>query len=207
MAEHGLDDWTFVFDRAVRRAGKCSYSTRTISLSSPLTRLHDEDEVRETILHEIAHALTPGEGHSAVWRRMAVRIGSTGERCVDAEAPKVPGAWLGTCPAGHTTERHRAPQRVLSCLKCSRTFSWDAVFTWTHRGRPAVMPPSYRLEVERARAGRPAVVVGVGAKVQIVVPGRYDGVVGKVVERTRINYVVKTRHGLLKLPHAGAVPV
>lgn len=206
MDEHGLDGWTFTFDRAVRRAGKCSYTSRTISLSAPLAKLHDEVEVTETLLHEIAHALTPGEGHSAKWRRTAVRIGSSGERCVDSTAPSVPGDWVGVCPAGHHVERHRAPQRVVSCIQCSRRFSSDHLFTWTHRrGRP--LPPAYRLELQRMAEGRPRVAVAPGGYVRIVVPGDFHGVEGKVVKRTRANYVVRTReHGLLKLPLAGAVP-
>ncbi len=206
MEQHGLSGWSFVFDRAVRRAGKCSYRERTISLSAPLAKLHDEAEVRETVLHEIAHALTPGEGHSAVWRRTALRIGSNGERCVDSAAPQVPGAWQGTCAAGHTVQRHRAPQRVVSCRQCARGFDPAHVFTWTHHGRPGEMPASYVLEVARLREGRPAVLVGVGAKVRIVVPGRFDGVVATVTKRTAINYVVRIRGSLYRVPHAGAVP-
>lgn len=206
IAEHGLEGWTFAFDRAVRRAGKCSYGTRTISLSAPLARLHDEVEVTETLLHEIAHALTPGEGHSATWRRVALRIGSSGERCVDSAAPSVPGDWVGVCGVGHRVERHRAPQRVVSCSKCSPRFSTDHLFTWTHRTGRA-LPVAYRLELDRIAEGRPRVAVGVGGRVRIVVPGDFHGVEGRVVKCTRASYVVRTReHGLLKLPLAGAVP-
>lgn len=206
MDEHGLDEWRFVFDRAVRRAGKCSYATKTISLSAPLARLHGEAEVRETLLHEIAHALTPNEGHSQVWRRTALRIGSNGQRCVDADAPSIPGAWVGVCPAGHRTERHRAPQQVTSCTKCARTFSSEHLFTWTHRdGRP--LPAAYRLELQRLAEGRPRVAVPPGGYVRIVVPGRFQDVVGRVEKRTRSSYVLRTaEHGMLKVPLAGAVP-
>jgi SNF2 family DNA or RNA helicase len=38
-----------------------------------------EDEVIETILHEIAHAITPGAGHKTIWKETAVSIGSNGE--------------------------------------------------------------------------------------------------------------------------------
>ena len=57
LAEHGLSGWTVGLDRAKTRAGACHYSRRLITLSAPLTRLHTEDDVRDTILHEIAHAL------------------------------------------------------------------------------------------------------------------------------------------------------
>jgi hypothetical protein len=64
LREHGLDDWTIVADRAKTRAGVCRYSRREIGISGPLTTLHDESEVLDTILHEIAHALVgPRHGH------------------------------------------------------------------------------------------------------------------------------------------------
>jgi predicted SprT family Zn-dependent metalloprotease len=57
MAEHGLDDWTFVWTKAHSFAGDCNYQLRRIRLSAPWTKVNDETEVRDTILHEIAHAL------------------------------------------------------------------------------------------------------------------------------------------------------
>ena len=52
------------YDSAKRRAGVCRFATQTLGLSAPLTTLHSEVEVRDTILHEIAHALVgPRHGH------------------------------------------------------------------------------------------------------------------------------------------------
>ena len=72
MREHGLAQmgWTFGWDRARRRLGACHHDKRLISLLVPLT-IHDTDDarVRNTILHEIAHALVGAEhGHDYVWR-------------------------------------------------------------------------------------------------------------------------------------------
>jgi predicted SprT family Zn-dependent metalloprotease len=165
VAAHGLRGWTVGLDRAKTRAGACHYGKRMITLSGPLTRLHSEEHVRDTILHEIAHALVgPRHRHDAVWRETALRIGSTGERCVPADAPKVAGDWLGTCPAGHEVHRHRRPQRLQSCSECSRSFDARHLFEWTHRGRPAAMSPAYesqlaavRRQQERAAAAARAV--------------------------------------------------
>jgi hypothetical protein len=72
MSEHGLSHWHFEFDRAVRRFGFCMYGIRTITLSRKFTLLNSEPEVRNTILHEIAHALVgPNHGHDKVWRTNA----------------------------------------------------------------------------------------------------------------------------------------
>ena len=102
LREHGLHDWSIVADRAKTRAGVCRFAKRQIGLSAPLTTLHSDDEVLDTILHEIAHALVgPQHGHDAVWRAKAREIGCSGERCVSSDAPRVPGDWVGRCPAGH----------------------------------------------------------------------------------------------------------
>ena len=77
LAEHGLHGWSFRFDRARVRAGACHYGTRTITLSPWITAAHDPSQVRETLLHEIAHALVgPRHAHDAVWRARARSIGA-----------------------------------------------------------------------------------------------------------------------------------
>ena len=126
MNEHGLGHWTFQWDRAVKRLGRCSYASRTISLSKPLALRVGDDEIRDTILHEIAHGLVgPGHGHDRIWMAKAREIGARPERCVKLTAEqRVPKPWVGTCPTeGCPThvERHRlvASTRNASCGKCS----------------------------------------------------------------------------------------
>ncbi|QCX28491.1 SprT-like domain-containing protein [Nocardioides jishulii] len=206
VARHGLRGWRVTFDHAKRRAGVCRYESRTISLSAPLTRLHSEAEVRDTILHEIAHALLPPrEGHSERWRATALRIGSSGRRCVDPEAPRVPGDWVGVCSAGHVVERHRRPHRVASCRECARGFHRDHVFVWTYRGRTVPMSPSYVQELAALRGAAPASGrLVVGEQARIVVPGRFDGVVGTVEKVGRTRYHLRTRRGIVTV-HFGGV--
>jgi predicted SprT family Zn-dependent metalloprotease len=41
----------------------------------------NNDKIKDTVLHEIAHAIVGGEhGHDRVWKDCAQRIGSTGSR-------------------------------------------------------------------------------------------------------------------------------
>ena len=141
MDGHGLTTWTFAFDRARVRAGACHFGDRRISLSRVLTAAHDEAQVRETVLHEIAHALVgPRHGHDAVWRARARAIGATGERCyAGGEEPVVPGRWQGSCAAGHVVHRHRRPSQVLLCTRCpgrGRARALDRVLRWTFDGAP-----------------------------------------------------------------------
>jgi predicted SprT family Zn-dependent metalloprotease len=208
LDEHGLQDWTLHFDRAKTRAGVCRGARREIGLSGPLTRLHPEEEVRETLLHEIAHALVGvAHRHDEVWRRKVVQIGGSPRRCVEAEVPRPAGAWLGVCGAGHEVERHRRPERPVSCPRCSPTFSLEHLVEWTHHGVPVAMHPNYEAELERLRSGRAPVVLPVGARARITAPGEFSGRVGVVVKRGRTRYHVRLPEGLLRVLFAGVEPL
>jgi hypothetical protein len=159
--------------------------------------------VRDTVLHEVAHALAgPQHGHDRVWRSIAVRIGCSGERCVSPGSPRVEPPWLGTCPAGHTSGRHRRPERVMTCGECCPTFELAHVFSWTHHGRPAVMHPNYEVELDRLRAGRRMVVHRVGTRLRIIAPGDYEGRVAKVAKVGRTSYHLRAGRTLVRVPFA-----
>jgi predicted SprT family Zn-dependent metalloprotease len=206
--EHGLEGWQVAFDGARRRAGVCRFEERVIGLSAPITKVHGEPEVRDTVLHEIAHALVgPEHRHDEVWRRTAQSIGCSGRRCVPAEAPRLQGAWVGVCSAGHVKDRHRRPERVVSCGQCRPGFSVEHLFEWTYRGRPASMHPNYQAELEAILAGRRLRLLPVGARVRVTLAGEYHGVEGRVVKVGRTSYHVRVPGGLLRVVFAGAEPV
>jgi len=121
MNDHGLHDWDFAFDRAVRRAGACHSTARKITLSSALMVNWAEPEVRNVILHEVAHALAGHRaGHGPEWRRIARQIGCTGDRCwtPSEDAPRLAAPWVGRCPTcSGEWHRHRRP-RGAHCPKC-----------------------------------------------------------------------------------------
>ena len=78
MDEHGLDAWTFAFLEAERRLGDCNYRDRVIRVGRTHALEAGEAEIRDTILHEIAHALAgPEAQHGALWKATARRIGAT----------------------------------------------------------------------------------------------------------------------------------
>ena len=136
LREHDLTHWRFKFDNAKSRFGLCDPNKRVISLSRHLTELNPEAEVRETILHEIAHALTPGKGHGPEWKRVARSIGSNAGRTHDAAVPEA--RWLLICPScANTTKRSRRTKTgaVTACGKCCREHNkgvWhkDYVYVW-----------------------------------------------------------------------------
>ena len=134
---------------------------------------------------------------------MARSIGSTGERCVPEDAPRLPGHWVGVCPAGHLLERHRRPERVASCRRCADGFSLDHLLEWTFRGRPAQMHPNYVAELEVLVRGTRVVRFGAGRRVRITVPGEFHGRTGVVVRRGRTSYHVRVPEGVLRVVFAG----
>lgn len=211
VREHGLEGWVVKLDRAKTRAGVTKFATRTIGLSKPLTMLHDEAAVRDTILHEIAHALVgPRHGHDAVWRETAQRIGCSGERCVGPDQPRVEGEWVGVCSAGHRVTRHRRPLRVASCSRCARGFSIQHVFTWTKQGRAAPMHPRYLAEIERlTRRPKPAWSrpLGLGDMARILAPGRYKGLTGEVEYAGTHRFHIRVPDGVLAVSPEELEPV
>lgn len=120
MGQYGLLDWTFVYNRRKRALGLCRYATKTIELSIYFVDGNTIEEVRDTLLHEIAHALVgPGHGHDWVWKVKCAEVGARPERCGEADMPE--GRWKAACPAcGQGFSRHRRPRtlRGWCCKKC-----------------------------------------------------------------------------------------
>ena len=90
MAQHGLLGWVFKFNRRKRQMGICFYPHQgrpgRIELSIYFVEKNSEEEIRDTILHEIAHALVgPKHAHDAVWRAKYIEIGAVPKRCGRAE--------------------------------------------------------------------------------------------------------------------------
>ncbi len=117
LMEHGLTDWFFAFDHATRRAGCCDYGRKRISLALQFARRASAAEIRDTLLHEIAHALIGKKHHhDAHWRAKAVEIGGSGERCHSVRF--CPPRYIISCRNGcwiATAERRR---RNLVCRRC-----------------------------------------------------------------------------------------
>lgn len=117
MAEHGLVGWRVKLDHARRRAGQCDYGAKVISLSRHYVRYAEIAHIRDTILHEIAHALVgPRHGHDAVWRQKARELGCTANRCHTLNFAT--SRWIMRCPNGcFEVERHRR-KKGLVCATC-----------------------------------------------------------------------------------------
>ena len=131
MNRHGLitKGWNFAFDNARRRLGLCSHRKKIISLSKYYIPLVDIEEINDTILHEIAHALVGSKnGHNHFWKQKAIEIGCNGKSHYHGEA-RVEPKYIGTCPkCGRTISRHR--RKRISFGKCSFVFDATSLFIW-----------------------------------------------------------------------------
>ena len=118
MAWHGLlPGWRAVYDSARCRAGQCDFTKKTVSFSRHLIKCGQPEQMREIILHEIAHALAgPRCGHGPAWRDIARRIGCTGQRCHNMEL--VPARWTFCCPRGCWSRQCFRRSQISNRTKC-----------------------------------------------------------------------------------------
>jgi predicted SprT family Zn-dependent metalloprotease len=121
LATHGLTGWTFRFNRSKVNLGLCKYGPRTIELSVFFVERNSDKAIRETLLHEVAHALVgPGHGHGAAWKAMCPRVGAKPER-LSFEAEMPAGRWQAVCGnCGVRHHKHRRPKRMVGwwCCRC-----------------------------------------------------------------------------------------
>lgn len=121
---YGLTDWKAKSSRMVRCFGWCDYSKKTIALSKALVELNTKEEVAKTIIHELAHALTPGDHHGKKWVAMCERLGIFPYRCYDnptRNVVRVKAKYDVVCPAhGRVTGAFRASKRIHTHVNCGQ---------------------------------------------------------------------------------------
>lgn len=124
-----LKNWKSEFDNAKKRAGCCSYMTRTISLSKHFVQLNSFEEIEGTIKHEIAHALGHihfgASGHCKRWKRVAIAIGDDGQRCYDSKKVSMPkGKYVFACMnCSKEVTYHKKTTTIKACGDCCRKYN------------------------------------------------------------------------------------
>ncbi|WP_240917890.1 hypothetical protein [Phycicoccus sp. HDW14] len=98
----------------------------------------------------------------------------------------------------------------MSCGRCSRRFDTAHLFTWSYRGGPASLPPSYAAELAELRrttvaaaAARPP---GLGELVEVSV-GPWAGMTGVVELVGSVRCQVRVDDELVSLPLEAVRPV
>lgn len=121
--------WSFKIDNAKRRFGVCNYTYKFIGLSSVLIELNTEAEVLDTILHEIAHALTRGDGHGRRWKAKCVELGCRPTRCYTSVEKETPSlryqAVCGVCKFVYQRVKKISNPNSQRACKCQRNLSWS----------------------------------------------------------------------------------
>lgn len=128
----GLFDWEINFSNRKRTLGHCNCSKKIISISNAYLKTNPFPIMKDTLLHEIAHALhykkTGKTNHGNDWKKIARDVGCKPIRCADLKEVNLPSAkYIGTCPCcGNKTNLYRKVSKLYSCNICSNKF--DAKF-------------------------------------------------------------------------------
>lgn len=113
-----LSGWKLTFNRRKRASGLCDYGKREVQLSVYALEVATPEQVLNTIRHEFAHALTPGDKHGARWRSMFIQLGGDGQRCGDyAIKAKAKYALIDTRTNEVIVEYHAKPRRPAENLQ------------------------------------------------------------------------------------------
>lgn len=125
FSQHGLQGWQFKFDRARLRFGCCNFTQKIISLSRVLTELNSPAKVKDTLLHEIAHALVGNRsGHGPKWRAKAKAIGCRAQRCYQAEDIILPrSTYIGRCANCGKEFPAQRKRRGVACRQCCKALN------------------------------------------------------------------------------------
>ena len=125
IRRHGLVGWSFQFNDASRQAGRCAYGIRVISMSRLFCLKAPVEEIRDTILHEIAHALVgPEHNHDSIWKTTARSIGCTGNRCHDVDF--APFRYIVSCHRCGWSQQANLRRRGSVCKTCSNPVTFQS---------------------------------------------------------------------------------
>lgn len=119
MRKYKLDGYVFRWDSSYKRMGMIDYDKKTIYLSPQLTYINQERFVRDTILHEIAHAYCPDNNHGPKWRAVAKAIGCRPRAKVRVtDGIKIPSKFRAVCHKCGEIYCYDKPIETACCTIC-----------------------------------------------------------------------------------------
>lgn len=129
MKKHKLLGWSFCFNNRRRSLGVCFEFDKRIELSKYHVLADTEEKVKDTILHEIAHALVGSEHrHNIFWQLKAKEIGLTKPtRCSGSQ---LKGKYAVQCPKCKSEynffrkPKHYKVKHIYNCNKCNIPAEW-----------------------------------------------------------------------------------
>lgn len=140
LEAHGLKGWKVLFERSLHRAGSCRYARKEIVYSVYFMETSSPEERRNTITHEVAHAIAGSHaGHGERWAKIHKELGGTAS--VKGLMPQALATheyflWVGTCVnCGYRTGLEEEPDGVFACRACDTEKPMiERVFHWTMDG-------------------------------------------------------------------------
>lgn len=111
LADRWLHEWRIEANPRLKRAlGRCHYRKKLLELSEAFIDANDWHAVRDVLLHEVAHAMAPGDGHGAQFAKACRMLGVSNRACgrlsdYDGAAPT--WATVCTCCGKRTGESFR----------------------------------------------------------------------------------------------------
>jgi hypothetical protein len=120
--------WRLVVDTRTRghRYGQCRYREKELAVSEWLIRLNgaDHPQVKDTLLHEMAHVLAgPGHHHDLYWKGCAIKLGANPSTTVNERAAAqvaTPPGYVSCCPKCNREGQKRPgkPRKPRMCGPC-----------------------------------------------------------------------------------------
>jgi predicted SprT family Zn-dependent metalloprotease len=135
MDEHGLQDWKLALSRATNTLGQAKLNQGTVVLSRTFVELNEWKDVRETVLHEIAHVLVflkhgndvNVKPHGREWKNTAYSIGCENVRATARGIVSPERRYRGVCKCGTPHSRQRLAEKdahLYTCKRCRGPISW-----------------------------------------------------------------------------------
>ena len=140
LDQQNLFEWSFDFDRATNRAGLCRFEEKVVVLSSNYCIRSTADEIHDTILHEIAHALVgPAHRHDRTWREQALAIGCSAD--VSSALKGIRTRYIKHCVTCRWAVRAQRRNSRLVCAQCGSRIEFvnytpEAWANFSHAPKP-----------------------------------------------------------------------
>lgn len=121
-----LVGWSFKVTKTKHAMGQCDHINKEITISIYHLTTGTLEEIKDTILHEIAHAMTPGHNHDRIWKLKCIELGARPATKANRIAStkfveSIPPKHSYVCKiCGHAKYSNRKLKHRYSCTKCGQ---------------------------------------------------------------------------------------
>lgn len=125
--QHLGQAWSVTTNNSMTTLGICRHNSKSIGLSTHLLDNNGWEVVKQTVVHEIAHALVGYHAHhNSIWRAKCIALGGDGKTCSEASDARMPYPWLAECffCSKATPLLSKPRTRVLVCRQCRKPVSF-----------------------------------------------------------------------------------